>query len=160
MLLALPLLGPIRIFTVGSWAQTGPSHSHVTANLPTFHESAGVVIISDLLYWTELHILTFQVDNVKKWKLSRRYSMEALGILARLSIGIQFPQTAATIFSDCQAAARKLENIRYRTRALRANTRDSFLPELAISVWNSTGNHLSIKWVNGRPEKVEAYAFL
>ena len=156
LLLALPLLGPFAIFTDGSWTPTGPSHSHVTANLPTFHGSAGVVIISDLPNWRDLPILTFQVDNGQDMGAISAYSMEVLGILVGLSIGTQLPATDVTICSDCQAAVRKLEKNRYRARALRTKTRDSSLLELAISLWNSSANHLSLKWVKGHPEKEKA----
>jgi len=63
LLLALPQLGPFTIFTDRSWSPTGPSHSHVTGNSPTFHGTARIAIISDLPDWKDLPIITLHVDN-------------------------------------------------------------------------------------------------
>jgi len=38
---------PLQYSLMGLGLFTGPSHSHVTGNSPTFHGSAGITIISD-----------------------------------------------------------------------------------------------------------------
>jgi len=63
LLLALTQLGPLTIFTDGSWSPTGPSYSHETGNSPKFHGCAGIAIISDLPDWKDLPIITLHVGN-------------------------------------------------------------------------------------------------
>jgi len=84
LLLALLQLGPSTIFTDGSWSPTGPSHSHVTGNSPTFHGTAGIAIISDLPNWKVLPIIVLHVDNGQELGSISAYSMEILGILCGL----------------------------------------------------------------------------
>ena len=155
----LPLLGPFSIFSDGSWSSTGSPWSHITGDSPTHHGAVGIAIISDLPNWRDLPIIILQIDNGQELGSLAAYSMEVLGISIGMSIGSQLLNPVFTIFSDCQAAVKKLHKLRNRVTTIRSKTRDASLLSATISRWNSMEG-VNVTWVKGHPEREEPDASL
>jgi ribonuclease HI len=155
----LSLLGPFSIFSDGSWSSTGSPWSHITGDSPTHHGSVGIAILSDLPNWRDLPIIIMQVDKGQELGALAAYSMEVLGISIGMSIGSQLLNPDFTIFSDCQAAVKKLHKLKDRVTTIRSKTRDASLLSATVSLWNSMEG-ANVTWVKGHPEREEPDASL
>jgi len=76
--------------------------------------------------------------------------MELFGILMSLSILSDF-DTPSTVYSDCEAAVKSVNNNRNSSKLIRSSPRDASI--LSIAATHLQTQNSKVVWVKGHPER-------
>jgi len=106
----LRCLGPFVIYSDGSWSSKGDPWQHVMGNLPEHSGSIGLIFLSSSDDWRDRPVYALQIVNGEGLDAIAAFTMELFGILVSLAILSHF-DTASTIYSDCEAAVKSLNNL-------------------------------------------------
>jgi len=150
LLTNLQILGPLEIYSVGSWISKGDPWKHIMGNSPEFAGTIGLIFVSTLEDWKERPIYTLQLVNWKGILAISAYTMELLGILIALSILAHFQMTTK-FSSDCKAAVKSVNNLRESRKMIKAKSRDAPLLTMAAKLLGS--QNTEVVWIKGHPEK-------
>ena len=112
-------LGPFVIYSDGSWSPKGDPWQHVMGNLPEFSGAIGLTFLSTREDWRDLPIYTLQIFNGEGLEAISAFTMELFRILVSLSILSHF-ETPFTVYSDCEAAIKSVNNNRNATKKIRS----------------------------------------
>jgi len=143
-------LGPFVIYSDGSWSPKGDPWQHVMGNLQEFSGAIGLTFLSTREDWRDLPIYTLQIFNGEGLEAISAFTMELFGILVSLSILSHF-DTPSTVYSDCEAAVKSVNNNRNATKKIRSTTRDASI--LSIAASHLQTQRSKVMWVKGHPER-------
>jgi len=119
-------------------------------NLPEFSGAIGLTFLSTREDWRDLPIYTLQIFNGEGLEAISAFTMELFGILVSLSILSHF-DTPSTVYSDCEAAVKSVNNNRNATKKIRSTTRDASI--LSIAASHLQTQRSKVMWVKGHPER-------
>ena len=143
-------LGPFVIYSDGSWSSKGDPWQHVMGNLPEHSGSIGLTFLSSSDDWRDRPVYALQIVNGEGLDAIAAFTMELFGILVSLAILSHF-DTATTIYSDCEAAVKSLNNHRNSRKPIRASTRDANI--LSVAASHLLTQNTTVTWVKGHPER-------
>jgi len=121
---------PFFIYSDGSWSSKGDPWQHVMGNLTEHSGSIGLTFLSGLKDWRERPVYTLQIVNGEGLEAISAFTMELFGILVSLAI-LSHRDISSTIYSDCEAAVKSLNNHRNSRKPIRASTRDANILSIA-----------------------------
>ena len=121
-------------------------------NAPEFDGSIGLIFMSALDNWKELLIYSMEIVNGKKLGSNSAFSMELFAILVALSILCYF-RLPSTIYSDCEAAIKSVNNLSNGSKRIRSTTRDASMLSSAVNLLRDQDTLL--RWTKGHPENVD-----
>jgi hypothetical protein len=152
MIPLLTAMGPLVVFSDGSWQKSGSPWRHVLGNIPEFNGFIGLIFMSASEEWKDLPIYSLRILNGEGLQANSAYSMELFGILVAAAILAQCPGSSI-ILSDCEAAVKSLHSVIKGSKRLKATTRDIAMLTSAAGLLNEHGNMVS--WTKGHPERTE-----
>ena len=145
-------LSPFIIFSDGAWMRIGSPWRHVFGTSPEFEGSVGLIFMSALENWRDLPIYSFALVNGQRIGSTSAFSMELFGLLVALNI-LGLIRIPSTIYSDCEAAVKSVNNLDRGSKRIRATTRDASMLSAAVNLLRDQDTVIS--WTKGHPERVD-----
>jgi len=120
-------------------------------NLPEYSGSIGLNFLSGLEDWREKPVYTLHIINGEGLEAISAFTIELFGMLVSLAI-LSHVDISSTIYSDCEAAVKSLNNHRNSRKPIRASSRaDANILSIAFS--HLLTQNTTVKWVKGHPER-------